>query len=92
MYAINAANEAGISVFAAAGNKNEDASNTYPCAYPGARCIAAVDNTYNKASFSNYGSVVTFIAPGQDTRKCLSSSNASSPLFHGSYAKTACGL
>jgi cerevisin len=64
------ANEWGISVFAAAGNENQDAHRSYPCANVQTRCIAAVDNTYNKASWSNYGSVVDFIAPGKDIRKC----------------------
>ena len=69
LYQLIDANEAGISIFAAAGNEDEDASNTYPCANVQTRCIAAVDNTYNKASFSNYGGVVNFIAPGNDIRK-----------------------
>lgn len=68
LYQLIDANDAGISVFAAAGNKNVDAKSTYPCANVQTRCIAAVDNTYNKAKFSNYGGVVNFIAPGKDVR------------------------
>lgn len=63
------ANEWGISIFAAAGNENKDAHRSYPCANVQTRCIAAVDNTYNKASWSNYGGVVNFIAPGENIRK-----------------------
>ncbi|KAK5174880.1 uncharacterized protein LTR77_000016 [Saxophila tyrrhenica] len=48
-------------------NNNIDASNTYPCAVPVARCVVAVDNTYNKYEDSNYGSNVNYIAPGVDT-------------------------
>jgi subtilisin family serine protease len=69
LYQLIDANDAGISVFAAAGNDNKDAKSYYPCANVQTRCIAAVDNTYNKAKFSNYGGVVNFIAPGKDIRK-----------------------
>lgn len=65
---IIAANEAGISVFVAAGNDNEDASDVYPCANPSARCIAAVDNTYHKMKSSNYGRSIQFVAPGYKVR------------------------
>jgi subtilisin family serine protease len=65
------ANDRGISIFAGAGNKNKDAGNGYPCAQVQAKCVAAVDNTYNKAKFSNYGSVVDFIAPGKDISMCI---------------------
>nr|POF14171.1 subtilisin-like serine protease pepc [Quercus suber] len=63
---LDAAEKAGIAVFAAAGNDDADVRNTYPCATSKTHCIAAVDNTYHKASFSNYGSVIDYIAPGHD--------------------------
>ena len=69
LYQLIDANDAGISVYAAAGNDNVNAKNTYPCANVQTKCIAAVDNTYNKAKFSNFGSVVDYIAPGKDIRK-----------------------
>ncbi|KAK3718636.1 serine protease [Vermiconidia calcicola] len=58
------AEEAGIKVYAAAGNSNKDASDTYPCANVEAKCIAAADAEYRKFSLSNYGSAIDFIAPG----------------------------
>lgn len=62
-----AAEEAGIKIYASAGNNNIDAGRNrhYPCAYPGVSCIAAVDSSYRKTYFSNYGSVVDFLAPGE---------------------------
>lgn len=63
-YQLKGANEAGIQVFAAAGNDNVDASNIYPCANVQTHCIAAVDDSYKKGWFSNYGSAVDYVAPG----------------------------
>lgn len=67
--ALIAANDAGISVFAAAGNQNEDYGDRYPCANVQTRCIAAVDATYNKWKASNYGNTIDFVAPGKDIRE-----------------------
>ena len=66
VYALVSATDAGIGVFAAAGNENKDASSTYPCSLPTVYCVGAVDNNYVKADFSNYGSYVQYIAPGDD--------------------------
>lgn len=65
LYQLIAANEAGIKVYASAGNSDEDASNIYPCANLQTACIGAVDNNYRRASFSNYGSAVKYAAPGE---------------------------
>lgn len=66
LYMLKKAKQAGIQLYAAAGNDNFDASNTYPCANDGVKCIAAVGNSYRKAGFSNYGSAIDFLAPGVD--------------------------
>jgi subtilisin family serine protease len=61
--------ESGVSVFAAAGNENEDVGGsitTVPCAVPNIVCIGAADANYKKAKFSNYGLEVKYIAPGKD--------------------------
>ena len=63
---IREAEKAGIKMYASAGNENIDAYETYPCALPPVSCIAAVDNRYKKAWFSNYGRAVDFVAPGDD--------------------------
>lgn len=58
---------AGITIFAAAGNDNEDVTRIpyYPCSYPETVCIGAVDNNYAfDNSYSNYGSDVAYLAPG----------------------------
>lgn len=63
-----AANEAGIAVFAAAGNSGQDSSQTvYPCSYPEVQCVGAVDSNYAfDRGYSNYGKVVEYLAPGTD--------------------------
>lgn len=66
LYQVQEANDAGVAIFAAAGNDNRDASSTFPCAGPDVKCVAAVDANYKKTSFSNYGASVNYIAPGKD--------------------------
>lgn len=62
----------GISIFAAAGNVNQNSwyPRIYPCVYSTVDCVGAVDNNYKKAWFSNYGSAVEYLAPGQDILSC----------------------
>nr|POE93445.1 subtilisin-like protease 3 [Quercus suber] len=76
LYQLIAANAAGISVFGAAGNQNEDYGDRYPCANVQTRCIAAVDATYNKWKASNYGSTINFVAPGKNILSLHSSSDS----------------
>ena len=61
--AVKMAYEAGVAVFAAAGNEATNA-NSFPAAYPGVISVGAVDKTGAKASFSNYGSTVDVSFPG----------------------------
>ena len=63
--AINAANQKNIICVAAAGNDNTS-SKHYPSAYDNTMSIAACDSNLKKASFSNFGSTITFTAPGVD--------------------------
>ncbi|EFR05199.1 alkaline proteinase [Nannizzia gypsea CBS 118893] len=60
----NAAN-AGIFVSVAAGNDNQDATNKSPASAENVCCAAASTIRDEKASISNYGSVVKLYAPGQ---------------------------
>ncbi|HRK89668.1 MAG TPA: S8 family peptidase [Anaerolineales bacterium] len=62
--AINAVNAAGAIVVVAAGNSNLDASNFQPANCSGVITVAATSQAGNKASYSNYGSVVEISAPG----------------------------
>ena len=51
-------------MFRQRGNKNEDASSYFPASIPQVITVAASDSDNNKATYSNYGSVVDIAAPG----------------------------
>ncbi|KQV47103.1 hypothetical protein ASC95_25845 [Pelomonas sp. Root1217] len=71
--AINSARSRGTSVIVAAGNENQNASNSNPANCSGVVAVAATDRNGARAYYSNYGSIVTLAAPGGDVRS--SSSN-----------------
>jgi len=62
--AVEYAKDHNVIMVVAAWNENTDASNTYPCANVDTICVWAIDQDGNRASFSNYGSVVDVAAPG----------------------------
>ncbi|TFW29745.1 peptidase S8 [Massilia arenosa] len=65
--AINSARSRGTVVVVAAGNSNVDAVNSNPANCAGVITVAATNRSGGKASYSNYGNVVTVAAPGGDT-------------------------
>jgi serine protease len=71
--AINSARSRGTVVVVAAGNENQNASNSNPANCSGVITVAATDRNGARAYYSNYGSIVTLAAPGGDVRS--SSSN-----------------
>lgn len=71
--AINSARSRGTVVVVAAGNENQNASNSNPANCSGVITVAATDRNGARAYYSNYGAVVTLAAPGGDVRS--SSSN-----------------
>lgn len=62
--AINFAQSQGVFLVAAAGNNNSD-EPIFPCAYEGVVCVGATGIDGKKAPFSNYGSTVDVMAPGE---------------------------
>lgn len=54
----------GVTVVVAAGNDNDDASNYSPASEATAITVGAIDADDNRASFSNYGSLVDVFGPG----------------------------
>lgn len=62
--AVRAATNAGIFTAVAAGNDNIDASNSSPASESTACTVGATDSNDNRASFSNYGSILDIFAPG----------------------------
>ncbi len=65
--AINDITNHGTTVVVAAGNSNADASGYNPASCNGVITVAATNRAANRASYSNYGSVVEISAPGGET-------------------------
>ncbi|MBO9689029.1 MAG: S8 family peptidase [Mitsuaria chitosanitabida] len=70
--AINGARSRGASVIVAAGNENQNASNSSPANCSGVVAVAATDRYGARAYYSNYGSIVALAAPGGDVRSSAS--------------------
>jgi serine protease len=66
--AINSARSRGTVVIVAAGNENQDASNSNPANCAGVVTVAATTKAGGRAYYSNFGSVVDVAAPGGDSR------------------------
>lgn len=64
--AINTARSLGATVVVAAGNENQNASNSNPANCTGVVVVAATGKTGGRASYSNYGANVDVAAPGGD--------------------------
>jgi subtilisin family serine protease len=60
---VEMAQKAGVIVVAAAGNSGYGA-HLYPCLYPGVVCVASHDPEGNLSRFSNFGSTIDIVAPG----------------------------
>ncbi len=69
--AIESAKEKNILSVAAAGNDNTSRKH-YPSSYDNTISIASVNSSLNKSSFSNYGSDITFVAPGSNIKSIMS--------------------
>jgi serine protease len=65
--AINSARSRGTVVVVAAGNENQNASNSNPANCSGVIAVAATNKSGGKASYSNYGTIVDVAAPGGDS-------------------------
>jgi subtilisin len=64
--AIQFAAKAGIPTFVAAGNAGNTKEVYYPANYPETIAIGAIDENFQRASFSNTGQNLDFMAPGVD--------------------------
>ncbi len=64
--AVNAVNAKGVVVVVASGNQNLDTSEFTPANLQGIIAVGAVGPTKARASYSNFGSLVTTMAPGGD--------------------------
>ncbi|MBC7427989.1 MAG: S8 family serine peptidase, partial [Bacteriovorax sp.] len=62
--AFDLAEKNNVIVIAAAGNNDKDLP-TFPCAYENVICVGAIDNRGNLTDFTNHGSKVDVVAPGE---------------------------
>lgn len=62
--AVDYASSRGVTVVAASGNTNSTVN--YPAALPQVIAVGAVDNSENRAFYSNYGSALDVVAPGNN--------------------------
>ena len=81
------ARQRGAVVVVAAGNgaANIDASPFYPCSFVSDNiiCVAALDQAYQLATFSNFGSAVDVAAPGTNTLSAWPGRSSFNDLFDG---------
>ena len=63
---LQAANDKGVVVIAAAGNGGPSAPPVYPAAYPGVIAVTAVDEADHPYEFANRGNYIAVAAPGVD--------------------------
>jgi cell wall-associated protease len=62
--AFELAEEKNVIVVAASGNNNKDLP-TFPCSYENVICVGAINNRGELTDFSNHGSKVDIVAPGE---------------------------
>ena len=62
--AVQEVRDTGATVVVAAGNSDRDVSGTEPANCPGVVAVAATNRDGERASYSNYGGLVTLSAPG----------------------------
>ncbi|TVY24127.1 Subtilisin-like protease [Lachnellula hyalina] len=81
--AVAALVKAGVIVVVAAGNDNQDASDTSPASAPSVITVGAIDGNDNKASFSNFGPAVDLFAPGVNVLSVGIKSDTSTATLSG---------
>ncbi|KFE66052.1 S8 family serine peptidase [Hyalangium minutum] len=79
---------AGITYAIAAGNDTTDACSFSPARTPAAITVGASNKTDSVAWFSNYGSCVDIIAPGEDVTSAWNTSNSATNTISGTSMAT----
>ncbi|RYP14718.1 hypothetical protein DL765_006188 [Monosporascus sp. GIB2] len=86
--AVNSAFKAGVLSVVSAGNSNQDAGSWSPASAADAITVGATDSARNRATFSNYGSVLDIFAPGAAIRSAYH--NSDDAYFTDSGTSMAC--
>jgi len=93
-WAVSYAEQQGVLVIAAAGNGDRETPMEYPASNPGVISVAATDAAGDKATYSNYNTMVDISAPGDNvasaypggTYTTASGTSMSAPLVSGTAA------
>ncbi|KAF6753954.1 serine protease [Ephemerocybe angulata] len=78
----------GVHTVVAAGNDNADAANTSPARVPEVITVAATTITDERASFSNFGSLIDIFAPGQNIISTWKDSDTATAMLSGTSMAT----
>jgi oryzin len=78
----------GVTVVVAAGNSDDDASNYSPASESTAITVGAIDADDNRASFSNYGSLVDVFGPGVNILSSWIGSTTATNIISGTSMAT----
>ncbi|KAL8337736.1 hypothetical protein RB601_006826 [Gaeumannomyces tritici] len=81
--AVNSAQSSGIFVAVASGNSNVQAVTNSPQRASGAFVVGAINSSWREASFSNYGSIVKVLAPGEGITSAWYTSNSATNTIDG---------
>lgn len=86
--AVKSAFNAGVITVVAAGNSNINANSQSPASAPEAITVGAVDSSWQRAYYSNYGTVLDFFAPGSDVLSTWIGSNTATASLSGTSMAT----
>lgn len=86
--ALQYALDKGVTITASAGNNNDENTIHLPSTYPGVIEVAAVDENDKKASFSNYGKMMSVAAPGVKIISTLPTYPTQKPVNYGKLSGT----
>jgi len=86
--AVNAAIDAGVVTFVAAGNDNVDACTESPSGASKVFAVGASDNTDTRASFSNFGKCVKAFAPGVNIKSLWKGADSATNTISGTSMAT----
>ena len=81
--AVQRMTDAGVTVVVAAGNEDADACTSSPARASSAITVGATTRTDARATFSNWGSCVDILAPGQDITSTWRTSNTATNTISG---------
>ncbi|KAI9896810.1 hypothetical protein N3K66_007832 [Trichothecium roseum] len=86
--AVNSAFSSGVVSVVAAGNDNANAANYSPASAADAITVGAIDSSWARSSFSNYGNVLDIFAPGTNILSSWIGSNTATNTISGTSMAT----